>query len=177
MEQILKLRIWQIFSFFVGPLFLNAFILDPILSDIVHILAYVIYFGFYMFAYEFLKQFEKKSDPIKNLLFNILNIGFIMFYGLIIIFFDREDDYTLKGIKAITLVIIYVLAIFYIISTLSKSLSLAEKNSPINSKKNSNYFFLFLLLPIGIWFLIPKFRQLDTLLKYNNQEKESTKNI
>lgn len=171
MEQILKLKTWQIFVFIVGPWFLDAFILDPFVSDIVHILAYVIYFGFYMFVYEFLMQFEKKGEPIRNILFNALNIGFIMFYGLIIIFFDKEEDYTLKGIEAIAVVLIYALAIFYIIRTLSKSLLLAEKTSKVNSEKIFNYFVLFLLLPIGIWFLMPKLRNLDLLLKYDNQEK------
>jgi hypothetical protein len=156
MNQLLKLKTWQVFIILMSPRLLSLFFLkNPFYLNLILSLNPILYFGFFMLSYEFLRQFKKEAQTAQRIMFHLLNIAFILIFGSTIFY-----GYKLDFIETILVMPLYLAAIVYILYVLGKKLNQAEKAYNLRSQSTFVSMLFFLLLPIGVWILIPQFKKL-----------------
>jgi hypothetical protein len=159
MENLLKLKAQYIFTLLILPWIISVFIYNPFMYDLINIIGYFIYFALLIIFYDFLFQLFKRKIGFEYIFFIIVCIVFLITYTFIAIAFEEGEGLELKGLIGFFVAIIYFLAFGFIFYTLSVNLLKAE-NKKMKREYVFNYFILFLVLPIGIWFLMPKFQKL-----------------
>ncbi|RYU93622.1 hypothetical protein [Emticicia agri] len=163
MNLILKLKTWQIFLLLMSPRILMLFFLNnPFYTDLLIGINPLLFFGFLILSYEFLRQFSQKKRPIQRILFFLFNLIFMYLFCTMLV-----NGYGLDFLETVLLMPFFCLMMGYILYILARKLNNAEKAHYLKSYGIFVYMLLFLLLPIGIWILVPQMKKLKELVRLN----------
>ncbi|TAG22099.1 MAG: hypothetical protein EAZ32_03670 [Cytophagia bacterium] len=164
MEKLLKFKSGHFFLGLFIPWAISAFISDTLTNDIMSLIGYVFYFGFFMLSYDYMDAFTK-ADNLEKVVFFLINIILILLYGGIVIFFEEGSGLEIDGVWGLLSATTYFVFFAFIFVTLAKMLLLCE-HKKVNFENLFQYIILFLILPVGIWILIPKFKKLHISTQY-----------
>ena len=103
----------------------------------------------------FLNRFGEKKRTAQGIIFYLFNIVFIIIYLSMI-----QNGYELDFVETVLFMPILIAAFGFILYMLAKRLTDAEKTRHLGTQSVFIYMLLFLILPIGVWILIPQFRLL-----------------
>lgn len=163
MNLLLRFKTWQLFVLLMSPRLLTLFFLNnPYYINILASLSAVFFFGFFILSYEFLRRFEKESKTIQRIFFYLINIVFAWIFVSM-----ARNGYPFDFLETVLLLPIFTAFMVYILYVLAKKQNRAEKLHDLPSQTVFLYMLLFLVLPVGIWIIVPQFRKLktDNLLK------------
>lgn len=156
MNLLLKCNNWQLFALLMSPRLLTLFFLDnPKAIDILVSLNAVLFFGFFMLSYEFLRPFEKESRPMQRFFFHAITLIFIWLCISL-----SMNGYPLDFIETVLMLPIVIASILFILIVLAKKLNRIEKAHNLPSQAVFIYMLFFLLLPVGIWVIVPQLKRL-----------------
>jgi len=161
MNWILKIKHWQIFLLLfpfmiMGSIEFEGNIGNLYLINLIGIIAYFLWS--FLLTNELIKIVPKEYNLKTNFYYINAILCFITIISIIIIYKGEEAKFS--GI--------YALIGFYIFYAFLQSFGFAgriiksiELNRKSKKRESIGYFFLFVFLPIGIWFLQPKINKLN----------------
>ncbi|RFS17042.1 hypothetical protein [Emticicia sp. C21] len=158
MNILLRLKTWHLFVLLMSPRLLSLFFLNNInYTNLLAGLNGVLYFGFFILSYEFLRQFDKERKPIQRIFFFLINSIFACIFVAMAL-----NGYSLDFLETVLLLPIFITFMGHVLYVLAKKQNKAEKLYNLSSQAVFLYMLLYLLLPLGIWIIVPQFKKLKT---------------
>lgn len=156
MNLLLRFKTWHLFVLLMSPRLLTLFFLiNPWYTNLFAGLNGVLCFGFFILSYEFLRQFEKEPKTIQRIFFFLINMVFAWIFVSIAL-----NGYSLDFVETVLLLPIFTAFMVYVLFVLAKKQNRAEKLQNLSSQAVFLYMILYLLLPVGLWIIVPQFKKL-----------------
>lgn len=158
----MKARSWQLLILLYLPFLVAEFVTPLGYRNYPYIIGFLLFFGWLLTVHQRLTALISQKIEPTNILF-IINIFFltIVFCG-VNIFFEPGSEIYLEGALAF-IGLYFFFALFQVFYSTAKRLVMAEKQKNIALSDFIGEFFLFVIFPIGIWFLQPRIKK--TIIK------------
>ena len=160
MEKLLSAKHWQIFILVLVGLFLGNLKIDndAALTSILRILGILIYAIYPLTVGHFMQEYVPKKVDLNHSFFLINMFLWITVYSIVTAISDGQGM-TFHGLVALPIFYVFY-AILHSFAFPAKTLKTVELGRKVSFGEYVGDFFMFLFLPLGIWFLQPRINKI-----------------
>ncbi len=172
MERLLKAQSWQIFILLIAGIMISNITVhnSPLTNSFIRIIGCVIFF-LYPFALGCtLTDYLPGKVKLRENFYLINTFIWVSAFSIISVLSDGKGM-VFNGLAAIPMIYVFF-AFLYFMSFPAKALKSIELNKEAIISEYIGDFFLILFLPVGIWFIQPRIRQIIIGGKIINEIQE-----